>query len=993
MLGICDMLPADDQIRIEAQFIKGEWLSNKGEIAGARLVYEKVMTENGTPSFEAAGHWRLGLLAAKEGKTEDARVHFATGAKAIEDAGEPAIACTVHGIYLNLAAGDHDAAIAGIDTLLTLDDEDLKEIETAARIQELITLATVPDLARRYWASHANWWPLWTSLAEQLKLRASNPGEALPDPEKLRDMIARAVRAGDREAAGEALTTIMHSARWQPAYSLLANSMHVLVRQIAPAHQQAFRRLNAAMQEVFESPDAEQMQQAKISLAAVRLDSADYAGAGTVIREFFETYGDDANRAPVMARIQALHAIASNEGIAAATLRIEALLGKTRAPMRTPLITSLADLYRQQNRVADETALLQGELADSGVAGPMRNELERRLGQIHSNSDRSASFTATVKTWLEGQDLPWLAFAKPASLSELPDVEQARANTGRRYSAFELLKINLLIAQSPDQPHGLKIDAFDDAVRFLIRLCQWRDDANAIYKSLFANETFDERLKLHWLWTAITECWIDHDFEALAMFARMPLSANFNDRQKRSVDLWSRMGQLDQSKPKPISDFCESLMTKPLGTLELSVLQMLALRLINLDAIPAAQALEAALADVPLSAEVDEPRLRLRLRFRKMIALGRDFLPAHLACREALFVRYPEDKIVEPPHWPRLRESTNLDLLEEDAAHQTQLYLLKQRQAMPTDFSAWASIAQGEYQRGDQAAFSFDVLRATLDKLKRDEYLAEVIFGLLFAFDIDSEAQVKAALDTCAPYRDPRAYPLTFAQIRLFEIMHGLRAGTELDIETELAGINHPVARARAPHLILRHHLQRKDLPRLRRYLTAMDVDELLSSRNVRLVLPALRLVGMTDEAEFVAESAEKALYDTILEAWATGHSGGSVYTLIDVLERDASVLPAGWLESVIARNGNSQSRRALRVLDAELRKDWEAVTEVSADLLRTHPTYYHYYWQQGRALFELGKHEVALKSLRTYVNFAKDTLHYPEARELIRKIEAKQTP
>ncbi|MFT5129137.1 MAG: tetratricopeptide (TPR) repeat protein, partial [Rhodothermales bacterium] len=206
ILGICDMLPADDQVRIESQFIKGEWLSDKGEIEGARKVYEKAMAENDSPSFTAVGHLRLGLLAARESKSKGARAHFARGAKLLDDAGEPAISCTVQGIYLDLATGNHTGAIAGIDSLVALDEEMRKDVEAAARIQELITLATVPDMARRYWSSHSTWWPLWTTLAAQLKLRASAAGDPLPDPDTLRDMIARAVRSGDRKAAGDALT-------------------------------------------------------------------------------------------------------------------------------------------------------------------------------------------------------------------------------------------------------------------------------------------------------------------------------------------------------------------------------------------------------------------------------------------------------------------------------------------------------------------------------------------------------------------------------------------------------------------------------------------------------------------------------------------------------------------------------------------------------------------------------------------------------------------
>ena len=989
LLLICDMLPADNEIRVEAQFIKGEWLSDKGETAGARKVYEAVLAETETPSFIAASHWRLGLLEAADGQLDAARANFAKGAALLEkDAGEPAIACTLRAIYLHLESDDHTAAIAGIDTLVSLSDEELEDIQSAARIQELIKLATVPDLATRYWSSHADWWPLWTALADSLKLPHSSPGKALPNPEELRDMIGRAVRANDREAAGKALVAIMHSARWQPAYSLLANSMHILVRQLAPGQQQAFRRLNAAMQEVFESPDPEQMQQAKISLAAVRLDSADYEGAAKVITEFFDTYGDDAARAPVMARLQALHAIASNSGIEAAVTRVEALLAKTKAPMRSPLITSLADLYRQQNRVADEVALLKAELADSGVAGPIRAELERRLTQIETNSNQSADFSAAASAWIAERDLPWLDFAKPATLDEIDDLRDAHANPGRR-SAFEQFKLNILIAQAPDQPRDLKIDAFDQVVRFLVALAQWRDQANAIYHSLLKNEAFEERLKLHWLWTAITESWIDQDFESLAEFADHPLSANFNDRQKRSVTLWRSMAPLETADAATISAYCKDLMAKPLGTLELSVLQMLTLRLLNLGDIDAAQAIEKALADVPLASEVEEPRLRLRLRFKKMIRLGADFLPAHVACREALFARYPEAEIAAPEHWARLRTNTSLDLLPETEAHKTHLYLLKQRQAMPTDFNTWTELAQTEYHLGDKGSFSFEVLKATLGKITRDEYLAEVIFPILFAFDIDDKAQIAGALEACAPYRDPRAYPLTFAQIRLYEIMHGLRTGAELDLETELAGINHPAARRRAPNLILRHHLQRKDLPRLRRYLTAMDIDELISSRNVSLVLPALRAVGMTDEAELVAESAEKALYEAILESWATGEAAGTAYSLLELLDRDASALPEGWLDSILARNTNSKSRRSLQVLDAELRKDWAAARDVAASLLKTHPTYYHYYWQHGRASYQLGEHEAALKSLQTYVTYAKDTLHYPEARALIEKIES----
>ena len=57
--------------------------------------------------------------------------------------------------------------------------------------------------------------------------------------------------------------------------------------------------------------------------------------------------------------------------------------------------------------------------------------------------------------------------------------------------------------------------------------------------------------------------------------------------------------------------------------------------------------------------------------------------------------------------------------------------------------------------------------------------------------------------------------------------------------------------------------------------------------------------------------------------------------------------MPEGWLDSILARNTHSKSPQPP------------------------------------------GEYEAALKSLQTYVTYAKDTLHYPEARALIEKIEA----
>jgi hypothetical protein len=282
---------------------------------------------------------------------------------------------------------------------------------------------------------------------------------------------------------------------------------------------------------------------------------------------------------------------------------------------------------------------------------------------------------------------------------------------------------------------------------------------------------------------------------------------------------------------------------------------------------------------------------------------------------------------------------------------------------------------------------------AALQEAADDEIRAEILSELFDSVDHDEPATLARLRAATEPYADPVAHPLCARHLRVQRLMLALRLDEPIDFESSLRSLDGPNDGFMRATFALRRHLQRDDVPSLKRVLRELDPDVLLGIGIVPLSVPSFARVGFTDEHRLARETAARQLRDYLVGTWISANPAliGYCLDLAETLE-DPKAIPDGWVESVSTRCPDPMVRGRVRLIAAWLRSDWEATAREGRSLIRDYPTFYNHYWHAGAALHRLGRFDEARPLLETYVRHAKDELQHPQAVALL-KASAESRP
>ncbi len=113
-----------------------------------------------------------------------------------------------------------------------------------------------------------------------------------------------------------------------------------------------------------------------------------------------------------------------------------------------------------------------------------------------------------------------------------------------------------------------------------------------------------------------------------------------------------------------------------------------------------------------------------------------------------------------------------------------------------------------------------------------------------------------------------------------------------------------------------------------------------------------------------------------------------SVFDLARALG-DPKAYPRAWVAALLGAMRNDSALDLVRMEDGRLQGDWAAVLEAANRYLVANSTNYDAYWFKAQALVQLGRRKEAVEPLRIPCTYSHNDDYYPEAVELLKKIEA----
>jgi hypothetical protein len=183
-----------------------------------------------------------------------------------------------------------------------------------------------------------------------------------------------------------------------------------------------------------------------------------------------------------------------------------------------------------------------------------------------------------------------------------------------------------------------------------------------------------------------------------------------------------------------------------------------------------------------------------------------------------------------------------------------------------------------------------------------------------------------------------------------------------------------------------------KDKAGLKRLVEMTSVDELMSPLYAGLMTRIYLLLDMKDEAELATEQARATIYESVIRGWVDPERRSAVMGLhaAEVIG-EPELVPAALAQELIPETKHEREKLFFSVLEARLRKDWEACARHAAEGIKLYPTFYDFHLLRGLALGHLGRGEEAVEPLRTFLDHVHDDPDCVPAREMVERFSKKQ--
>ncbi|MBC8010108.1 MAG: hypothetical protein H7067_08425, partial [Burkholderiales bacterium] len=623
LLDLADLLPATHDTRLECRFLRGQYLTRRGDHAAVRALFESLFAEPGFPPlYHLTARVRLGEACEQLGDYPAALAATRALEGDLADSSRNTDR-VLRAVFINLHLVRTDEAARLIALLETVPDKILLQTTHEYFIREFIELRRA-GRAEAFWRESSTWWPEWEKFAASLRLPPAGletTVPVIPELSVLGESLRQAERAKDNTAYWHGFRTLVSAARWLPSLAPEVSGVAAQAGRMAPGRNADFGRLILAQLRVPGFPEAN-VRLRGFHIAATYHDLGDHPAALAAVaayRAAGHPLDDPLTRA--VNRIWAMSARASARELAEASAALEHdLADATLATLRSLSVELLADLYRARHLDREEASLLERELANPHIVADTK--ARERLAERQVQLGGSVRLAEGVREWLRVNPLPWFDHAEPASLDDprLRDLVAVLENPERQFSPGEIIKLRLLAAQNPGLGLARQSDALSRAVESLHETSPTHSEAARIADSFIDNPAFEESTRALFLWHLVIDAYNHGRHADFDRWQAHPLAARYNQLQKDFVAGLARSRALDTSDPAALAAFADTLVATELGELEVAQLQEIFAHYIRLDDLARAQALAASTPVWRFSSSYTGSRESNALRFTRTLS-------------------------------------------------------------------------------------------------------------------------------------------------------------------------------------------------------------------------------------------------------------------------------------------------------------------------------------------------------------------------------------
>jgi len=1044
LLDCCDQLPKDDGVYWAGRLFRAAHLSRQGDYQGEQAMLNALLTDPQLLSrFKPAIYGQLGVSLEKSGDFDHALEAFAELEKSPSAVPENATRL-LHAVFINLHLNRPAQALRLIRVLETIDGTTLGKAEGGAQIRELIALGR-SGKAEEFWLRRSRWWILWEALAKKLTPTPLSLETAVPVISNDRDWgiaLSEALRVNDRARFFLEFRKGFGAARWLPSMSSNLAGMIALLPRIAPESILEYRKLMIVVLEQSQEPLGmpEGLRARRLFLAADYADDGTPGAALEVLAAMRQDPQPDDAITLTAHRLWGMAALAAVKEREESAAALEKDLESTSVvPQRELFVTTLADLYRALNRTEDEKRLLKRELENPQIKGNAteRTALAARLEKLNSqipavgpmmdlsnlskpfqpatiqsaptaqfavptsdrttnvslpsNTNDGANFSVGVGHWLKHSKPGWYDFAEPSSLADprLRNLAEVLKAPAQLFTPPEVVKLQLLVAQDPNQPLETRLAAWFNATQGMLRMTTKQSAARALIDSLVQDASFDEAMRVRFLGIGVNDAYLQDRNEDFQRWMKHPLAKRFTEVQKEASKSYARFLDVDKTSSPALLVFARSLPKDELKSYHTLLFGKVIDAVARLGDLEGMRTVIGLMASIKLAPGSSVPLDALQMSATQQLRTIEAFQPIHETIARKVLERFPDAPSKMPAEYVDFRKSAGIPVLDPEVTLRYCLYLIKDRQFNRANLQFWTDLRRAMKPGPEKQDLLLEIVRLALAEAKDDSVRSDVAELALYLVDFD-EANVRQELKALfAPYRQAFQAPLTYAQIRMNEIVIALRTGQPADLEGGFEGLNHPRARGNRIAVSLRHWVQTGNSTALKQMIEGMNPQELLGPRFLLDSVRAFETAGMSTEANLARDAARRELKRTVLATWAT-YSDFSLAHALDLAEmlENADDVPRDWVLEMTQATGDPALRHRLLRTDAWLAKRWDEVVKQADELIRLHPDYYAQYWHKGAALCRLGREAEAIAPLSKYVEYCKDELSYPEAVALLKRIK-----
>ncbi len=810
--------------------------------------------------------------------------------------------------------------------------------------------------------------------------------------------LGNLIRAGQKKDAFHRIRLLAHAARWQPDFAGELVTLLFFFREMGMVQAiPDFRKVATAILEAggYES-FGEPRRRIQLLGAIAAIDDGRALLAQQALRDFNRQEAEQRPGAPPdviaagMARLWGLNALLTGEELPQVATRLEQVLAANlQGDPRHLTVTSLASIYRRQNRMAEEMQLLTKELANPEVTRAGEGNLtalRRRLTILQQGTGGDGPAQA-AQAWLRVHTSPWLDYARPKTLKDagMDNLDQLLDTYPSRLLPAEMVKVCLLVAQDATQPEARRHAAVVRLGWYSGEIAQSPEEASRWVDALLDEKALPQEVRAQTLDFFLRRIFVNGDRALLRKYLPHPLLQSPNDQAAAHFRLLHRFSDIAPTDLDKKEALVTALLSETVTPMAGESIGRMIGDLAYAGRIEAARRLYQSVGAARFEVAPQQKRA-FQLTLLKTINRAATLQPMQEALC-TLYLKHRPSPSGELSANATPREDRGLNLSEADATTVRETWL--RDGLMPRhSITFWADLLD-DLPTGKQSRdLGLAMLTLALEKAPDEETRVGFVVTCLQYLDIDdADTRVELA-KVLQPYRALPDQPLLGEAIRVTEARIKLRTEDVPDALPLLRDFKDPRFQMGIRRRLLPALMARQDTGALRQYMDAAPMDELLEGRSSVLVWRAYLALGQKDEAELTAETVRDNVYNAILRSWVDP-ADRDVWTPLYLAESlgEPQLIPAGYVNDLSQRIKQPARRLQLLCQDAVLRKAWDDCARFAEEACRLYPTHYDFFRELGLALGHLGRKEEAVRALRTYLKYTHNDVDALTAREMLNSL------